>query len=184
MDEQGVGPCGHVAKEKDILVKVFASCLAHEIPMEKIFSIHCAENNKITWDVTDYIEFRSNMIYDGQHPSGLDFTEVRCKNKIDQPCTMAPGSTWQQWSFQERLFLVQGEDNSQPVWYYVFLVDDEETIQMFKEKTQGAAAGMETIRMTDFGEIVQSGWGQTPTSTKEDQEWSSEYYFINYDYGS
>ena len=52
---------------------------------------------------------------------------------------------------------------------------------MFKEKTQGASAGMETIRLTDFGEIVQSGWGETPI--KEDQQWSREYYFINYGYG-
>ena len=37
MDEQGVGPCGHVAKEKGILVKVFASCLANEIPAELAF---------------------------------------------------------------------------------------------------------------------------------------------------
>ncbi len=46
MDNQDVGPCGHAAKEKGILVKVFASCPANEIPAELAFSTHCAQNDK------------------------------------------------------------------------------------------------------------------------------------------
>ena len=48
MDEQGVGPCGHVAKEKRILVNVFTSCLANEIPAELAFSTHCVMNSAST----------------------------------------------------------------------------------------------------------------------------------------
>ena len=32
MDEQGVGPCGHAAQEKGILIQVLTSCLSNEIP--------------------------------------------------------------------------------------------------------------------------------------------------------
>ena len=52
MDEQGVGPCGHVAKEKGILVKVFASCLANEIPAELAFSTHSGKNDTKTGRIT------------------------------------------------------------------------------------------------------------------------------------
>ena len=109
MDEQGVGPCGHVAKEKGILIKVFASCLANEIPAELAFSTHGIKNSTntglIRFNVPNY---RGNEIHDGQHPIGLDFTQVRCQNKIDQPCTMAPGSTWEQWIRQKLLYIIEG----------------------------------------------------------------------------
>ena len=46
MDEQGMGPCGHMAKRKGILVKVYASCQAIdlEIPFPLAFSTNCAKN--------------------------------------------------------------------------------------------------------------------------------------------
>ena len=40
LDEQGVGPCGHVAKEKGILIKVYTSCLVDEVPAELAFSTY------------------------------------------------------------------------------------------------------------------------------------------------
>ena len=98
---EGVGPCGHVAKEKGILVKVFTSCLANEIPAELAFSMYCV-NNMSTGTVFYTTGFHIREIDDGQHPCGLDFTRVRCKKKIDQPCTMAPVSTWEQWYTAKR----------------------------------------------------------------------------------
>ena len=106
MDEQDVGPCGHAAKEKGILIQVFASCQANEIPAELAFSTHCAENDKNIGTLSYTISLWGNKIHDGQHASGLDFTIVRCKSKIDEPCTMAPGSTWQQRSSAERVMAI------------------------------------------------------------------------------
>ena len=101
LDEQGVGPCGHVAKEKGILVQVIASCMSFEIPVEMAFSAHCAINDKNTRTLSFNVAAglrRAQQIHECQHPSGIDSTHVQCKNKIDEPCTMAPGSTWQRWS--------------------------------------------------------------------------------------
>ena len=56
MDEQGVGPCGHVAKEKRILLKVYASCLASEIPAELAFSTHCITNDTNTGTLGSIVE--------------------------------------------------------------------------------------------------------------------------------
>ena len=180
MDEQGVGPCGHVAKEKGILVKVYASCLSNEIPMELAFSTHCAQNDKNLGTVAYKTVSRYKEIHEGQHFSGLDFTRVRCKNKIDEPCTMAPGSTWQRWSTAERLFVVRSNDRGRPVWYYVLVVDDEDTIRILKDKTQGDNAGKHTTNLEDYGKVLKSGWGEDPPNEME--EWIKKNYLTRYDY--
>ena len=176
MDEQGVGPCGHVAKEKDILVKVIASCLSNEIPMELAFSTHCANNDKNLGLFRFYpINLRSSKIHEGQHPSGLDFTEVQCKNKIDEPCTMAPGSTWQRWSTAERVPIVRGKDRGRPAWYYVLLVDDEDTITAFHKKMKEGS-----LDVANYGKIIKSGWGQDPPN--EVYEQMQRTYYVDYNY--
>ena len=175
MDEQGVGPCGHVAKEKGILVKVFASCLANEIPAELAFSTHCPKNNKSTGYLSYMICFRGNEIYDGQHPSGIDFTRVQCKNMIDHPCTMAPGSTWKKWSTAKRLFMIKGTDRGQQAWQYVKLMDNEDARKAFdRQKTTGS------IDTALFEEIVRRGWGKDPPNDIKEE--IIEHYLINYGY--
>ena len=176
MDEQGVGPCGHVAKEKGILVKVSTSCLANEIPAELAFSTHGIKNNPNTGIMTfNGPNYRGNEIHDGQHPSKLDFTQVRCKNKIDQPCTMVPGSTWDQWRTAERIFLVTGEDRGRACWHYVKGDDNEDTQKAFHD-----ALATGHIDVADYGEIVKSGWGKDPPDdVKKEIE---EKYFVNYNY--
>ena len=170
MDEQGVGPCGHVAKEKGILVKVVASCLANDIPAELAFSTHCAENNASTGIMSYTIDFRSKEIHNDQHPSGLDFTELQCKNKIDQPCAMVPGSTWGQWIRLRLLYAVRGLDRGQLVWNYIILKDDEEIIQTFLRYTQGPETGTKTLCLAEFGKIVKRWYGQNPPTKEEMSE--------------
>ena len=180
MDEQGAGPCGHMAKEKGILVKVYTSCLANEIPAELAYFTHSAKNDKNTGVLSYTIDLRSDKIHDGQHPSGIDFSEVQCKNKIDQPCTMAPGSTWQKWNAQKRIMTVNGTDRGRLAWHYLLLVDDEETIRIFKDRTTGENAGKKNIDVDNYGLILKSGLGQEPPT--EAQQWIEDHHFINYNY--
>ena len=175
LDEHGVGPCGHTAKEKGILVKVIASCQANEIPAELAFSTRCAKNDKNTGTISHTTTLRGKEIHDGQHTSGLDFTRVLCKSKIDEPCTMTPGSTWHQWSTAERIRTVRGKDRGRPAWHYVLLVDDEETIREFHDKVKAGS-----LDIADYGQILKCGWGQDPP--EETQKWIKEQYFMNYDY--
>ena len=180
LDEHGVGPCGHTAKEKGILVKVYASCLANEIPAELAFSTRCAKNDKNTGTISYNIKLRGEKIHDGQYTSGLDFTEVLCKSKINEPCTMTPGSTWRQWSTAKRVIEFTGTENDQPVWHYVLLVDDEETITKLYDETTGENYGKNIGNVSDYGRILRTGWGQQ--SPDEELTRIKEQYYVNYNY--
>ena len=182
MDEQGVGPCGHIAREKSILIKVFASCLDDEIPAELAFSTHCAVNDKNDGAVGYRSSLRCSKIYERQQPSVIDFTQVRCREKIDQPCTMEPGSTWEKWSTQERVMTARGFDKGRPAWDYLLLTDNEETIRAYKDKTSGENAGQYTFALSSYGDILKRGWGQDPPN--DAQQWLEENYHVNYDYQS
>ena len=48
LDEQGVRPCGHSAKEMDILIKIFASCHSHQIPRQLDHSVYACRSDKNT----------------------------------------------------------------------------------------------------------------------------------------
>ena len=172
MDDQDVGPCGHTAKEKGILFKVFASCQANEIPAELAFSTHCAQNDKNTGTLSYFIKLREK-IHDGQHTSALDFTTVQCKSKIDEPCTMAPGSTWQQWSTGARIWKIRSKDKAR---YYILLVDDEETIREFGDKVNEGGQ----VNVANYGQVLKSGFGRDPP--EETEKWIKEQYFVSYNY--
>ena len=176
MDEQGVGPCGHATKEKGILVQVFTSCLSNEIPTDCVFAVHTFVNDKNTKKISPNISFRNAEEGKGQHPSGIDFNTVRCKSlNIDQPCTMAPGSTWQRWSVGERIRQFTSNDNIQPKWSYVLFVDDEQTMcSVIDKKITG--------NITDYGQVLKSGWGEEPPN--EVKEWVEKNYVVDYNYPS
>ncbi len=152
LDKKEIGPCGHVAKEKKILIKVLASCKADEIPVERTFSIHCAKNDKNSGQLL-WSNLTAVKIYDSQHPQGFDFTQIRCKNDIDQPCTMGPGSTWEVWGYN--VVLLRNTDKGRPVWHYAMIEDDR-------------------------AKVLANGWGQDPPDNEKKR--ITDRYFINYSY--
>ena len=179
MDQQGVGPCGHAAKEKGILIKMFASCQDNEIPAELAFSTHCVQNDKNTGQVSYKLTLCSNEVHDRQHPSGIDFTEIQCNHiEIDQPCTMAPGpeSTWQKWTNAKRVILVTGKDKDGPVWHYVLLADYDDAVRSSREKLR-----RESINVEECGQIIESGRGQSPSKDVW-RKLQEKYGGINYEY--
>ena len=54
---------------------------------------------------------------------------------------------------------VTGEDRGRKAWHVVLLVDDDETILHFITKTQGEERGKHTLSLSDYGEVLKSGWG-------------------------
>ena len=182
MDEQGVGPCGHVANEKGILVKVFTSCQEDEIPAEMAFATHGIRNDNNHGTVWFWSSLRCHAIYDMQQPSVIDFTCIRC-NGTSHPCTMAPGSTWEMWSAQNRIIIiVDGKHRDRLSWCYLLLHDDTETIRSFQEINWGENfEGFNLkINLSEYGGILKHGWGQD--SLNKAQEWIDKYYSVDYDY--
>ncbi len=67
-----------------------------------------------------------------------------------------------------RIFISLGTDRGSKAWHYVLLVDDPETICIFKEKTQGKLGGTLTVDVTDYGVVLKSGFGEEPPQEAED----------------
>ena len=96
LDEQGVQPCGHKAKEKGILLKVYASSPPSEIPMQYQFSIYGKPD-------ADTISRQQRGAY------YVDSTEYRCDNKaVRGRCTLTPDDTWQKWIESHHIQSIQG----------------------------------------------------------------------------
>lgn len=179
LDELCVQPCGHSAKEKDILVKIFSSCRPSEVPGTLQFSIRGAPSDKNTKALSFIVNdgYSGDELYRDQHTYGIDFTWLRCRQKeIEKPCELLHKSTWNKWRASKRVFLVRGKDRGQEAWHYVLLVDDEETIRVFVEKTQGPNKGKESIDVANYGQVLKSGWGSDPPTDIRD--WVENEYAI------
>lgn len=176
LEQHGVQPCGHSAKEKGFMMKVYASCQPTEVPATFAFSARCAKNDKNTSAISYLLGgLKGDEIYNDQHPCGIDFTEIRCKQKsIEEKCSIPPEHTWQKFDERKRVFEVTGRENNQPKWSYLLLVDDDQTIQLFKERTQGENAGIHEINYEDYGVVIRSGWGREPP--KDVKDWIDRVY--------
>lgn len=92
LDEQGVQPCGHSARDRGILIKLFASCQSNEVPHNLLYSIRANGNDKNNG--RPFIRGNGFEVAHAQHIKRIDSTRISCKNKsINEPCTLKPGYT-------------------------------------------------------------------------------------------
>ena len=90
LDKQGVQPCGHKAREKGMLIKVYASCKSNEIPTKYCFSKWGMKNKGILLSF-----LIPEKILETQTTDAIDPSFLICTNKsIDEPCTLPPDLTW------------------------------------------------------------------------------------------
>ena len=169
LDQQGVGPCGHKARDKGILLKVLTSCLSHQIPRQLAYSVHGCMNDTNTgyfciikrWDS---INLKAEVA-DSQHVRGNDFTQVKCRQKsIDEECLCLPQADRHTWSARQRTFIVR-TDKGRKVWHIIQAVDDDNTILQFLEKTK--SRGTSNINNNDYGIVLKSGLGEGPTDEEK-----------------
>ena len=158
LDEQGVQPCGHKAREKGTLINVYTSCKSNEIPTAYRYSVGGTFNDKNTGDM---VFLPHKQLLDSQKTSIIDSTTIRCDTKnINEPCTIQPDFTWKKWMEGDKLFLVYGvHHDGRPCWSYVLLENDEQIIQKFHETVESGH-----INAADYGQILHSGWGEGPPS--------------------
>lgn len=173
LDQQGVGPCGHKAREKGILIKVYTSCLSHQIPRQLAYSVYGCGNDKNTGEMgflkmSDAVRL-TTKVTDAQHVRCWDFTVVSCGQKsIADDCLCLPQANWQTWRAKNRLYKVNGFNKDRKVWHIVLVVDDNTNL-IFVEKTQGENSGTLTTNTQDYGTVLKKGLGDGPT----DEEYKS-----------
>lgn len=157
LDEQGVRPCGHSAKEKGILLKVSASCKTGQDAAELCYTTRAMElrDDGLVWHWT------RKELSSQQNSFGVDFTEIRCKEEDE--CAIATDSTWSNVTSAHRVYLVRGKHRGRPAWHYVLVNDDAENIKAFLEDL---ASG--NIDVADYGIILKSGWGKDPPQETKD----------------
>ena len=173
LDEKEVRPCGHSARDKGILLKVFASCQTNEIACKLAYSIRGVNTDKNSG--TFSCGPSGKEVGKAQHVQILDATNICCENKeIKVKCALLPGDTWQKWSMQKRIYLVRGNDKGRPAWHYLLIVDDDDIIDQFREQTQGTNAGKHTINCNNYGQVLKSGWGEEPSN--DVKEWMEKNY--------
>ena len=90
LDEQGVKPCGHSAREKGILLKVLASCRTGQDSTELHYTTRAMELKEDGY-VTHYTDKELSA---QQRTIGVDFTEVKCGKRLPEKCTIAEDATW------------------------------------------------------------------------------------------
>ena len=92
LDEQGVQPCGHKAREKGMVIKVAASCRFNEIPTEYCYSVSGIRNEESTGVMRCKM---SKSLLKTQKTDCIDASHLYCNSQtIDELCTLPPGLTW------------------------------------------------------------------------------------------
>ena len=158
LDEQGVGPCGHSARDKGIFIKVYASCLSHQVPRQLAFSVRGCKNDKSSEVL---IFCYPQEITNTQHINGIDATVVRCGMYfIHGKCLQMPQETWQTW---KRICTVRSTDRGRKAWHVILTKDDESYVYLNIQAQSGQA------HIDDHAKILMAGQGAGPT----DQERAS-----------
>ena len=90
LDEQGVKPCGHSAREKGILLQVCASCHTGQDSAELVYTTQAMER------CDGYISYwLEKTLSTQQHTKGVDFARILCGEGEEEECSILSGDTWQ-----------------------------------------------------------------------------------------
>ena len=178
LDEHGVQPCGHSGRTTNLLLTLSTSCLSHQIPHSLLFSARGVTNDKNNGRIHtegDYVE-----VAEDQHESCyISTTRIVCRDgaTFEDPCSLPDDYTWHKWSMDLRVWLLRGEYQGQPAWKYVFLVDDDETMEAFLHSIWNEIP----IYVEDYGQVLKAGIGQEPSvEVQRSIEEDHRYYRIWY----
>ena len=163
LDKQGVKRCGHSAREKDILLKVYASCQTGKDSTELLHTTRAMELEN------GYVHHYTGRELSAQQKTiGADFTKVRCGKGKEKECGIAPDATWSTAGevISYRKHIVRRQEQGRQVWYFVVVDDDAEKIKNFIDKRGN-------VDLIEYGKVLKSGWGNDPSP--EDQAWFDKY---------
>ena len=167
LDGLGIPPCGHRAREQGVLIKVFASCKPEQEAVEPCYSVQGIE---IDEDET-LIYFTTKPVNEALRFSGTDFARLTCCRGPDEPCQS--GKALNNWTWEQaihgglcsKVFIIRVKIRGKPAWHFVLLSDSSEDYK--KRFSEKVATG--NIDVTEWGYIIQSGWGKDPPQSVRDK---------------
>ena len=115
------------------------------------------DKNTGTLHLTEYLI----EVAEGQHvPDNIVTTCITCRDgaTFEDPCRLPDDYTWHKQSIDWRVWLLRGEYQSQPAWKYVFLVNDDEIMEVFLHNIWNEIP----IDVEDYGQVLRAGIGQDP----------------------
>ena len=152
LDEMGIPSCGHHTREQGIFIKIYCSCRDDQQASLLAFCVEAVfVNEKKEMRFCDKKKLKSD-----QHTVCVPFVEINCHKKPEEACRVPPYHTWMDRSIHSHyVYLVRGEERGRPAWYYILV--EKEKVQEFK-----AQLDAETIDLSKFGKILNSGFGEDP----------------------
>ena len=163
----GIPPCGHKARERGVLIKLYTACQGNQKASEPCLSTdgtYVDANRDTLW-------FRCANLTEHQTTMIADFTKLVCCKDPGSPCPAE--DAFKNWKWDDavsgemgrNIYIVRGEYRGRPAWHYVLLSSgDEEHVQGFEEQSRTG-----TIDVADWGYIIVSGWGEDPPHNIRDK---------------
>ena len=167
LDRLQIPSCGHHTREKQLLLKVYASCAPDQIATEAWFV-----SNAVVNDSTTHRLYFGGKSTENQLPTVCDFTRLRCSQDPYKKCDADESWSWNDafvhgGTLKRRLYLVRGKDRGRPAWHYV-LVRTESIGEFLKRIDSG------TVDVANYGKVITSGWGTDPPENIK-QRFSSRF---------
>ena len=157
LDSLHIPPCGHRARENGAMIRVLASCQHNEEAAEPCYSLEA-----LTLEEDGSVTVGSRQLTQ-QKSTCFDSTKSICCRGPDSPC---PKTTFQHLTWENAvdksitLILVQrreGEDGD--TWYYLLL---HQAGEAYCEEFKSQYRRNPSLRLSDWGYILESGEGQDP----------------------
>ena len=156
LDSLHIPPCGHRARENGALVRVFASCQHNEEAAELCYSVEAVE----IYDDGSFSHAARKLTH--QTSTSFDSTQLVCCRGPDSPC---PKNTFQHLTWENAvdgsmtLKLVTRRERDRDMWYYLLL---HRAGVAYHEEFQSQYRRNPSLRLSDWGYILESGVGQDP----------------------
>ena len=163
LDSLHIPPCGHRARENGALIRVFPSCRPDQEAAEPGYSV---EGVKVKDDasITHSLKQLTH-----QKPLVLNSTKLVCCRGPDSPC---PKATFQHLTWENavdrstNLQLVKRREGQRDMWYYLLL---HRAGDVYREEFQSHYRRDPSLRLSDWGYILESGQGRNPPQEVKDK---------------
>ena len=169
LDSLHIPPCGHRARENGVMVRVFASCQHNEEAAEPCYSVEA-----LTVNDDGSVTVGSHQLSQ-QKARKFNSTKLVCCRGPDSPC---PKTTFQHLTWENAvdesttLTLVHRRERDRDMWYYLLL---HRAGDAYHEEFQSQCRRNSSLRLSDWGYILESGEGHDPPQEARDKvrRWTS-----------